>query len=66
MAVEELELDIWFEENACSVRMLAVFVDDFVLYDGYIGPAGVEELQLIFAKRSRPWGQYHNAGLARL
>ena len=30
--MEELELGVWFEENACSVRMLAVFVDDFVLY----------------------------------
>jgi len=57
MAVEELELGIWFEENACSVRMLAVFVDDFVLYDWYIGPPGIEELQLTCAKRSRPWGE---------
>lgn len=55
--MEELELGIWFEENACSVRMLAVFVDDFVLYDWYIGPPGIEELQLTCAKRSRPWGE---------
>jgi hypothetical protein len=66
MLVEELELEVWFEENACSVRMLAVFVYDFELYGWYIGPPGIEELQLIYAKRSRLWGQYHNAALALL
>ncbi len=64
--MEELELEVWFEENACSVRMLAVLIYDFELCGWCIRPPEVEELQLVYAKRSRPWGQYEDAALALL